>query len=60
MRYGVILPGGTAPQQLEHAILAEETGWDGVFVWEAASGVDAWACSPASPPRPRGYGSARC
>jgi alkanesulfonate monooxygenase SsuD/methylene tetrahydromethanopterin reductase-like flavin-dependent oxidoreductase (luciferase family) len=42
MRYGVILPGGTAPQQLEQAVLAEEAGWDGVFVWEAGSGVDAW------------------
>jgi alkanesulfonate monooxygenase SsuD/methylene tetrahydromethanopterin reductase-like flavin-dependent oxidoreductase (luciferase family) len=42
MRYGVILPGGTAPEQLEQAILAEQGGWDGVFVWEAAYGVDAW------------------
>ena len=43
MRHGVILPGGTAPQQLAQAVLAEEAGWDGVFVWEAASGVDAWS-----------------
>jgi alkanesulfonate monooxygenase SsuD/methylene tetrahydromethanopterin reductase-like flavin-dependent oxidoreductase (luciferase family) len=43
MRFGVVLPGGTAPQQLEQAILAETTGWDGVFVWEAAYGVDAWS-----------------
>jgi alkanesulfonate monooxygenase SsuD/methylene tetrahydromethanopterin reductase-like flavin-dependent oxidoreductase (luciferase family) len=42
MRYGVILPGGTAAEQLEQAILAEAAGWDGVFVWEAAYGVDAW------------------
>jgi alkanesulfonate monooxygenase SsuD/methylene tetrahydromethanopterin reductase-like flavin-dependent oxidoreductase (luciferase family) len=42
MRYGAILPGGTAPEQLEQAILAEQAGWDGVFVWEAAYGVDAW------------------
>jgi alkanesulfonate monooxygenase SsuD/methylene tetrahydromethanopterin reductase-like flavin-dependent oxidoreductase (luciferase family) len=42
MRYGVILPGGTAPQQLDLAVLAERAGWDGVFVWEAAYGVDAW------------------
>jgi alkanesulfonate monooxygenase SsuD/methylene tetrahydromethanopterin reductase-like flavin-dependent oxidoreductase (luciferase family) len=42
MRYGVILPGGTANQQLEQAVLAEASGWDGVFVWEAAYGVDAW------------------
>ncbi|MEV4636851.1 LLM class flavin-dependent oxidoreductase [Actinoplanes sp. NPDC049548] len=43
MRYGVILPGGTAPEQLDQAVLAERSGWDGVFVWEAASGVDAWS-----------------
>jgi hypothetical protein len=36
MRYGVVLPGGTAPQQLEQAVLAERAGWDGVFVWETA------------------------
>lgn len=43
MKYGVILPGGTAPQQLELAMAAERCGWDGVFVWEAAYGVDAWS-----------------
>jgi alkanesulfonate monooxygenase SsuD/methylene tetrahydromethanopterin reductase-like flavin-dependent oxidoreductase (luciferase family) len=42
MRFGVILPGGTGSEQLEQAVLAEEAGWDGVFVWEAAYGVDAW------------------
>src|SRR5947209_8265249 len=43
MQYGVVLPGGTAPEQLEQAVLAERSGWDGVFVWEAAYGVDAWS-----------------
>jgi alkanesulfonate monooxygenase SsuD/methylene tetrahydromethanopterin reductase-like flavin-dependent oxidoreductase (luciferase family) len=42
MRHGVILPGGTAAQQLAQAEAAERAGWDGVFVWEAAYGVDAW------------------
>jgi hypothetical protein len=42
MRCAVILPGGTAPQQLAQAEAAERAGWDGVFVWEAAYGVDAW------------------
>jgi alkanesulfonate monooxygenase SsuD/methylene tetrahydromethanopterin reductase-like flavin-dependent oxidoreductase (luciferase family) len=42
MRYGAVLPGGTAPEQLELALLAEQAGWDGVFVWEAAYGPDAW------------------
>ncbi|MGB9111762.1 MAG: LLM class flavin-dependent oxidoreductase [Acidimicrobiales bacterium] len=43
MRYGMILPGGNSTEQLEQAVLAEESGWDGVFVWEAAYGVDAWS-----------------
>jgi alkanesulfonate monooxygenase SsuD/methylene tetrahydromethanopterin reductase-like flavin-dependent oxidoreductase (luciferase family) len=43
MRYGVILPGGSATEQLEAAVLAEQAGWDGVFVWETAYGVDAWS-----------------
>ena len=42
LKFGVVLPGGTATQQLELAIVAEQCGWDGVFVWEAAYGVDAW------------------
>src|SRR3712207_1456521 len=42
LRYGFVLPGGTATEQLEQAVLAERAGWDGVFVWEAAYGVDAW------------------
>jgi len=43
MKHGFILPGGTASQQLELAVLAEASGWDGVFVWEGAYGVDAWS-----------------
>jgi alkanesulfonate monooxygenase SsuD/methylene tetrahydromethanopterin reductase-like flavin-dependent oxidoreductase (luciferase family) len=43
MRYGVVLPGGTALEQLDQAVLADHAGWDGVFVWEAAYGVDAWS-----------------
>src|SRR5919199_3654674 len=43
LRFGVILPGGTAPEQLELAVLAEQAGWDGVFVWEAGYGVDPWS-----------------
>src|SRR5579862_8753197 len=43
MRYGAVLPGGNATEQLELALLAEQGGWDGVFVWEAAYGVDAWS-----------------
>ena len=43
MRYGAVLPGGTATEQLDQAVLAEQAGWDGLFVWEAAYGVDAWS-----------------
>jgi alkanesulfonate monooxygenase SsuD/methylene tetrahydromethanopterin reductase-like flavin-dependent oxidoreductase (luciferase family) len=43
LRCGVVLPGGTASEQVELAVLAERAGWDGVFVWEAAYGVDAWS-----------------
>ena len=43
LSFGVILPGGTAREQLDLAVLAEQAGWDGVFVWEAAYGVDAWS-----------------
>lgn len=53
MNHGVILPGGTAPQQLELALLAEDAGWDGVFVWEATYGVDAWALLAAMAVRTR-------
>ena len=43
LRYGTVLPAGTAPEQVELAVLAEQAGWDGVFVWEAAYGPDAWS-----------------
>ena len=42
MRFGFVLPGGSAEEQVELAVLAEEAGWDGIFVWEGAYGVDAW------------------
>ena len=43
MHVGFVLPGGNASEQLDLAMLAEQSGWDGVFVWEAAYGVDAWS-----------------
>src|SRR5438067_5249886 len=43
MLTGFVLPGGSATEQLDQAVLAERSGWDGVFVWEAAYGVDAWS-----------------
>src|ERR1700749_3260431 len=43
MLTGFVLPGGSATEQLEQAVLAERSGWDGVFVPEIAYGVDAWS-----------------
>jgi hypothetical protein len=43
MRGGFVLPGGTATEQLDQAILAEQAGWDGIFVWETGYGVDPWS-----------------
>jgi alkanesulfonate monooxygenase SsuD/methylene tetrahydromethanopterin reductase-like flavin-dependent oxidoreductase (luciferase family) len=43
MLTGFVLPGGPATEQLQQAVLAERSGWDGVFVPELAYGVDAWS-----------------
>jgi alkanesulfonate monooxygenase SsuD/methylene tetrahydromethanopterin reductase-like flavin-dependent oxidoreductase (luciferase family) len=48
IRYGAVLPGGTATEQLYQAVLAEQAGWDGVFTWEAAYGVDPWSVLAAA------------
>src|SRR5215216_1241840 len=42
MQFGFVLPGGTAIEQLDLAVVAEQAGWDGLFVFEAAYGVDPW------------------
>jgi alkanesulfonate monooxygenase SsuD/methylene tetrahydromethanopterin reductase-like flavin-dependent oxidoreductase (luciferase family) len=42
MRYGFVLPSGDAADVGELAAVAEHAGWDGLFVWEAVWGVDAW------------------
>jgi alkanesulfonate monooxygenase SsuD/methylene tetrahydromethanopterin reductase-like flavin-dependent oxidoreductase (luciferase family) len=43
VQQGFVIPGGSATEQLEQAVLAEQAGWDGVFVAELGFGVDAWA-----------------
>jgi len=43
VKFGFVLPGGSATDQVNHAVLAEAAGWDGVFVWEGAYGIDAWS-----------------
>jgi len=42
MKYGIVLPFGDARTAADFAFDAEQTGWDGFFVWEPVWGVDAW------------------
>ncbi|MEQ9162763.1 MAG: LLM class flavin-dependent oxidoreductase, partial [Ilumatobacter fluminis] len=42
MQYGFVIPWADAREVGELAAVAEEYGWDGVFVWEPVWGVDAW------------------
>jgi alkanesulfonate monooxygenase SsuD/methylene tetrahydromethanopterin reductase-like flavin-dependent oxidoreductase (luciferase family) len=42
MKYGFILPSGNARAAADLARQAEESGWDGFFVWEAVWSTDAW------------------
>jgi len=60
MLSGFILPGGDATKQLELALVAEDAGWDGVFVWEGGYGVDAWTLLAAIAARTERAASARC
>lgn len=48
MRYGFVLPYGDARTATELAVLAEEHGWDGFFVWEPVWGIDAWVSLTAA------------
>ena len=48
MKYGFVLPNGDARAAADLARAAEETGWDGFFVWEPVWGVDAWVCLTAA------------
>ncbi len=48
MRYGFVIPYGDARTTAELAALAEEHGWDGIFVWESIWGLDAWAMLAAA------------
>jgi alkanesulfonate monooxygenase SsuD/methylene tetrahydromethanopterin reductase-like flavin-dependent oxidoreductase (luciferase family) len=48
MRYGFVLPYGDARTAAQLAVLAEEHGWDGFFVWEPVWGIDAWVSLTAA------------
>jgi alkanesulfonate monooxygenase SsuD/methylene tetrahydromethanopterin reductase-like flavin-dependent oxidoreductase (luciferase family) len=51
MQFGFVLPGGSPRELVESACLAEEAGWDAVFVWEGAYGPDAWSVLAAAAER---------
>ncbi|HZY94120.1 MAG TPA: LLM class flavin-dependent oxidoreductase [Candidatus Bathyarchaeia archaeon] len=41
-KYGFVLPLGDAADDRDLAVVAEDSGWDGFFVWEPVWGYDAW------------------
>lgn len=48
MRYGWVLPYGDARTAADLAAVAEQSGWDGFFVWEPVWGIDAWVALTAA------------
>jgi alkanesulfonate monooxygenase SsuD/methylene tetrahydromethanopterin reductase-like flavin-dependent oxidoreductase (luciferase family) len=42
MQFGFVVPWADADEIGELAAVAEDHGWDGVFLWEPVWGVDAW------------------
>ena len=42
MKFGFVFPKADIFKAIEYAIEAEESGWDGFFVWEPTYGIDAW------------------
>ena len=43
-----MLPGGDAKTVADLAKIAEQAGWDGIFIWEPIWGIDAWIALTAS------------
>jgi hypothetical protein len=48
VKYGFVLPIGDAQTAVELASEAEQSGWDGFFVWEPVWGIDAWVSLTAA------------
>ncbi len=48
MNYGFVFPGGEARDAATTAHIAEDSGWDGFFVWEPVWGIDAWVSLAAA------------
>jgi hypothetical protein len=42
MKSGIVMPYPNATDAVELAVIAEDHGWDGFFVWESVWGIDAW------------------
>lgn len=42
MKFGFVVPWADAEDVGDLAAVAEESGWDGLFVWEPVWGADAW------------------
>jgi alkanesulfonate monooxygenase SsuD/methylene tetrahydromethanopterin reductase-like flavin-dependent oxidoreductase (luciferase family) len=42
MKFGFVIPWADADEVGELAAVAEDCGWDGIFVWEPVWGVDSW------------------
>jgi alkanesulfonate monooxygenase SsuD/methylene tetrahydromethanopterin reductase-like flavin-dependent oxidoreductase (luciferase family) len=42
VKFGFVVPFADAGDVGELAAIAEDSGWDGIFVWEPVWGVDAW------------------
>jgi alkanesulfonate monooxygenase SsuD/methylene tetrahydromethanopterin reductase-like flavin-dependent oxidoreductase (luciferase family) len=42
LQFGFVVPWADAEDVGDMAAVAEESGWDGLFVWEPVWGVDAW------------------
>jgi len=45
---GFVVPGGSPTRVVEYAVLAEEAGWDAVFLPELGYGVDPWTVLAAA------------
>lgn len=48
MKYGFVLPRGDGRAAANLAQQAEQSGWDGFFVWEPVWGIDAWVSLAAA------------
>lgn len=48
MEFGFVVPWGDAADIAAMAVVAEQRGWDGLFVWEGIYGVDAWVSLAAA------------